>query len=165
MMRAKFMWLRTTGFALCFGRSTWLRTTGVALCFAGTACSATQQQNMQSFLTNASADAKIVACLDATGAALAGPVLTATGNSAGIVVGAAGSATAQVACPPGTAPSVQPVIAPVVPAPPPVAPASNPAADLPPNCPGSYQASNPNDPNYNPACVQYLLGLAPAPRP
>ena len=154
--------------------SLWLRTTGFALCYAVTACSSTQQQNFQGFLANASADAKIVACLDAAGAALAGPVLTATGNTAGTVVSAAGAATAQVACPPGTSPQIAPVLAGApasTPAatPAPLAPATaastqDDAVDVPPSCPGTYQAASPTEPNYNPACVQYLSTLPPAPQ-
>ena len=69
-------------------------------------------EQIQTNLKNAAEDAQIVApmvnkivCLDAAGAAISGPLLSATGNDAGAVVGAAGSAFAQQSCPAGATPA------------------------------------------------------------
>lgn len=69
---------------------------------------------IQTNLKNAADDAQTVApilnkivCLDAAGAAISGPLLTATGNDAGQVVGDAGAVIAKQACPAGTTPAAQ----------------------------------------------------------
>lgn len=84
-----------------------------------TSCSPTQQANLQKFNANAAVDlaqfntaaapvVKNLACLDATGAAISGPLLTASGNSSGALVGASGAAVAQAVCPPNTTAVVKP---------------------------------------------------------
>lgn len=71
-------------------------------------------QQIQTTLQNGAQDAQTVApivnrivCLDAAGAAISGPLLTATGNDAGAVVGDAGAAIAKQTCPAGTTPAAQ----------------------------------------------------------
>jgi len=72
---------------------------------------------VQGTLQNINSDSQTIApavdkviCLDAAGAVISGPLLAATGNDAGDVVGAAGAAIAKQACPAGasSAPAATP---------------------------------------------------------
>lgn len=87
-----------------------------AVC-ALSACSAAQQANVHKNVMQFNSDlgqfnaaaapvVKDIACIDATGAQISGPLLVASGNAAGVVVGAAGAAASQAVCPQGATAAV-----------------------------------------------------------